>query len=118
MKMAAPTPHRSTMEKLMGLVIRDRSSAIGFRERQHAASALQHPLVHSPMLLKMKRHIAKREGNVVDWLLDDARVDATAGLVPRGAAAGEGLRRHLAHTCERPSTTCRGELGSHYLVMR
>ena len=38
------------------------------------------------------------EGRVVDWLLDDARVDATAGLLPRGAAAGEGLRgrAHLA----------------------
>ena len=40
------------------------------------------------------------EGRVVDWLLDDVRVDATAGLLPRSAAAGEGLRgrAHLAQT--------------------
>ena len=44
------------------------------------------------------------EGRVVDWLLDDARVDATAGLLPRGAAAGEGLRgrAHLAQTTTVP----------------
>ena len=60
LKMAAPTPHSSTMIKLMGQVMRDRSSAIGFNERQHAANDLPHPLAHSPMLLKMKRHIAAR----------------------------------------------------------
>ena len=48
MKMAAPTPHSSTMIKLMGQVMRDRSSAIGFNERQHAANDLPHPLAHSP----------------------------------------------------------------------
>ena len=48
------------MKKLMGLVIRDRSNAIGFKERQHAASALPHPLQHSPRLLKMKRHIGTK----------------------------------------------------------
>ena len=44
------------------------------------------------------------EGRVVDWLLDDARVDATAGLLQRGAAAGEGLRgrAHLAKTTKVP----------------
>ena len=44
------------------------------------------------------------DGRVVDWLLDDVRVDAAAGLLPRGAAAGEGLRgrAHLAQTTIAP----------------
>ena len=45
------------------------------------------------------------EGRVVDWLMGDVRVDATAGLLPRSAAAGEGLRgrAHLAQTTKVPA---------------